>query len=128
MIPSIDLVPFERAMSLRNLGFREPTDYTYYKLPNGDIKADKIHFADYIIQVSAPYFQEAFRWFRLHNSLDKNIESMTKEGEDKKRYFYQITLRETGLFINSIYTEDMFDSYEEAELACLDRLIKIKSD
>ena len=127
MNPNIDLVPINHAMSLRSLGFDENTDYTYYELPDGEIKPEKIHFPDNIIVARAPYFQEVFRWLRDKHNLDKCIDHMISEGnaENKKGYFYQIVMKPKGLFINSIYHEDKYGSYELAELACLDRMLKI---
>lgn len=129
MNPSIDLVPINHALTLRNHGFAENTDYTYYRLPDGDIKPHLIHYPENIIVVRAPYFQEVFRWFRVNHNIDKCIDHMVVEGsaDTQKRYFYQITIKHKGLFINSIYVQDMYETYENAELACLEKLIEIIS-
>ena len=66
-------------------------------------------------RVSAPTFQQAFRWFRekynLHYIVYKNINI---DGYD----FCEIT-------IDGIINKNTFKTYEEAELECLVKLIDI---
>lgn len=126
MNPKIDLVPIDIAITLRNLDFNETTDFTYYKKPDGEIVPLAVNFGEDIIVAKAPYFQEVFRWFREQHKLQKCIDHMIIEGQGHIiKYFYQIRVNEIGLFINSLYSEDSFDTYEGAELACLKRLIGI---
>ena len=66
------------------------------------------------LEVGAPLFQQAFRWFRengflIHfSSHDVNIHDFYIKWSPEKSIL-----------------SDAYDTYEEAELACLDKLIEI---
>jgi len=65
------------------------------------------------LEVGAPLFQQAFRWFREKYFTVGYI--IPKNG----KYTYHIISNNINLEMNS------FKTYEEAELACLDKLIEI---
>jgi hypothetical protein len=54
------------------------------------------------------------RWFRENHDLYINVTRYNDEGEDKFLYY-----------IDSGDVEEEFSTYEEAELACLNKLIEI---
>ncbi len=60
--------------------------------------------------VSAPLYQQAFRWFRDKYNVHIRIEKYD----------------ETKWWANwGSWTSEVYDSYEETELACLEKLIEI---
>ena len=132
-----EFVPYELALKMKQLGFDEPCFAYYYTLNGRDWKfAEKTEYyklddnmnigGKYTI--SAPLFQQAFRWFREKYNLrgfigfrpnikqfDCHIYDMSLSG---KEYVKQRTMEE--------YNKDpKVGTYEEAELACLEKLIKI---
>ncbi len=127
-------VPYEIALTLKELGFNEPCFATYRKDATAskkpfeyDIdyhtKVEMHHFipinSEYINDwISAPLYQQAFRWFReKHHKHGWVTESYFK---GKKLYQYHISRLET---LNVI--SDVIEDYNEAELACLKKLIEI---
>jgi hypothetical protein len=114
-----EFVPFELAVKLKQIGFDEPCLDFYddnQELFYNHENKEKIHIGD---SVKAPLFQQAFRWFRENYRLSVFIQDWLDDydgeivewtiGED--RIIYEITNRT--------------DTYEEAELACLDKLIEL---
>ena len=67
--------------------------------------------------LSAPLYQQAFRWFREKYELSHSIES---HFTDEWFYFYKIE----GKYRRYNEIQD-FNTYEEAELECLKKLIEI---
>jgi hypothetical protein len=109
-----EFVPYELAVKLKTLGFDEDCFGCYTK--EGKLSYD---FSDnrgeghYFQECSAPTYSQTFRWFRekygLYDTISKN--GYMIEGETNSGF-----LRITRLTLNS---------HEEAELACLDKLIEI---
>ncbi len=109
-----EFVPYELALRLGSLGFDEPCIAWYvsksYGLEYGKvIKPDLIKEA-----VLAPLFSQAFRWFRENYNIDSHIEPYTSS-EDTIAYFF---IADEDESIN-------YETYEEAELTCLIKLIEI---
>jgi hypothetical protein len=65
---------------------------------------------------SAPTWQSAFKWFRKEHNLSSHVE----EGDNPKNY-YPVINNESHRYNTAMW----FDTYEEAELACLIKLIEI---
>jgi len=92
-----DWIPFEVALELKQLGFDEPCSRFY------------------LMYLPAPTYSQAFRWFReewaIHSWIRPNL---------------VIDIPITYQFlINDDIDEDWYHTYEEAELACLKKLIEI---
>ena len=108
-----EFIPYEQALALRELGFDEPHFKSYVGISNnGDIKDctyvlcnGKLNNDD----VSAPTFSQAFRWFREKYNL-----------KDKYGVFPHHTI-----MFNYIIGGG---KEEEAELACLIKLIEIAKE
>jgi hypothetical protein len=66
---------------------------------------------------AAPTFSQAFRWFREKYQLHSTITSISQES-------WQWHIQKPGQQLGKLYDEDFY-TYEEAELACLKRLIEI---
>ncbi len=129
-----EFVLYDEALALRNLGFNEPCFANYYAgdksltpyrgYPNdGD---EDTHFSTTINMgysdkwVTSPLYQQAFRWFREKYNMLSQI--FLHDREDVKTWKYEITVIEKyEMKGNSIH----YNSYEEAELACLRKLIEI---
>ena len=108
-----EFIPYEQALALKELGFDEPCFSVYY---NGEYHEHGIQneFLHEKNECSAPLYQQAFRWFRKEYNLFVGIEV-----ESNNIFYWDI--RNPEQFISS----QKSDSYEEAELACLKKLIEI---
>jgi hypothetical protein len=131
-----EFIPYEQALELKELGFDEPCFANYTVIPEDKIDwftipeqgiTDKTSFGsskNYNSKsfeeegtISAPLYQQAFRWFRENYRYDVAI---------KKRKFEIEKLEIYGESDPDYYFTDFpFDSYEESELKCLKKLIEI---
>ena len=118
-----EFVPYEQALALKELGFDEKCGACYYKKFDNEIGYHKVYRDFNFVQltVSAPTFSQAFRFFRekygLHYIICKNIQM---DG-----YGY----REVILIPYMEENENtIFKTYEEAELACIRKLIEIAKE
>jgi hypothetical protein len=109
-----EFIPYTEALALKELGFDEPC-FAWYGSENifeisGNYK-NSTHTIGYC--VSAPLYQQAFRWFREKYFTVGYI--IPKNG----KYTYHIISNNIKLEMNS------FETYEESELECLKELIEI---
>jgi hypothetical protein len=120
-----EFTPYDRSLKLKELGFDEPCFGYYYTLNGKDWKfADNHEYFEIDDQLViganftllAPLFQQAFRWFREKYGLAGLIEIGTQE------YSFFVFDEKTD---SRKVTSSMNGTYEEAELACLDKLIEI---
>lgn len=121
-------VPYEQSVELKELGFNEKClcHYNLFKQLKGKIvhstNGDYLEIDKYDNSLPAPLWQQTFDWFRTKHNLHYTISVSDMNG-----YFYSIR---TLNFQNNkshrvIYTSNDFAKYEEARLACLNKLIKI---
>ena len=120
-----EFIPYEQALELKELGFDEEClGYYHTTLSSSDVDLVIVKTPNrfyYLIKIPeyfdtlAPLYQQAFRWFR-ENGIDYSIVPMRIGGW--KEYQYVI-------FTLDEIVETGFDTYEEAELACLKKLIEI---
>jgi hypothetical protein len=121
-----EFVPYELALKLKQLGFDEPCICRYYVVtkwekPTGEIllQLSDCELSERNI-VKAPLYQQAFRWFRENYSLYSCINTFTEElGNNKPYFIYEIRNPE------QFQLSEVYNKYEEAELACLEKLIEI---
>ena len=105
-----EFIPYEQALSLKELGFDEPCLDFYddnKELFYNHENKEKIHIGD---SVKAPLYQQALRWFREKYGLDSAVlenRYVIETKEDLPNWYYG------------------FKTYEESELACLIKLIGI---
>ena len=111
-----EFVPYELAVKLKQLGFDEPCFLYWWKNESGYILADIIYDEVRTLDFKAPLFQQAFRWFREEHGMAGIIEIGTQE------YSFFVFDEKTD---SRKVTSSMNGTYEEAELACLDKLIEI---
>lgn len=111
-----EFVPYTESLELKELGFDEPCLAYYNKkelfsfaqVCNEPIKGHYIKMSN---RLCTPTFSQAFRWFREKHKL---FAPVTTNGLGQ--YDFRIGLEWSGR---------IWDTYEEAELACLDKLIEI---
>jgi hypothetical protein len=126
-----EFIPYEQSLELKELGFDEPC-FGYYDgnhnlqfMHNG--KPEKftekrmgVSDSKWVGWISAPLYQQAFRFFREKYKLDKTIDSWTEQptGDEIWDKAYQY-------YINGEAYHPYFKTYEEAEIECLKKLIEI---
>ena len=119
-----EFIPYEQALALKELGFDEPCFKKYiagclWSSPTTHETYQKIHpnSSDSL----APLYQQAFRWFREKYGLHPHFCFFT----DEKLWNVDIYayLKEYGLKTDPCTMK--FKAYEEAEYACLNKLIEI---
>ena len=125
-----EFVPYDKALRMKALGFDEPCFGKYLSSIQSDWKEFELilemgmneEFEDnrniYLLEeaCSAPTFSQAFRWFRkkygYHSYMSEAL---------KNCYIFIIEKWDDKRFVSPlIYSYD-----EEAELACLDKLLEI---
>jgi len=129
-----EFVPYELALKMRHLGFDEPCLGSYYNYSEENFKEDKFDYRgelniEYSIYnentyyILAPLFQQSFRWFREKYFLSSDIIDRMSDGE-KITYFFINEIKTDNKYFKTIPSK-LFTNYEEAELACLEKLIEI---
>jgi hypothetical protein len=100
-----DFIPYEQALEMKELGFNESClmyyDYSCTLVESG------------VYECKAPLYQQAFRWFRDKQNIDNCISYSRIEDNSWYYQYYK-----SGLVGG-------FKTYEEAEIACLEKLIEI---
>ena len=137
-----EFVNYNQALKLKELGFDEPC-FGFYQLEYGEIRPimvdddEQYRLTGYRTcknseipkhYTSAPTFSQVFRWFRENHNLrgfigfrpnikqfDCHVYDMSLSG---KEYTEQRTMEEFN-------KDPKVGTYEEAELACLEKLIEI---
>ena len=133
-----EFVPYGLALELKQLGFDEPC-FGYYV--DGELRGINLGMEELggvepyyqrfgfhtlsnhdidnpnKIVVTAPTYSQAFRWFREKYNLKSCIMFRTSMEDNKEYYDWLIKGQEV------VYRH--FNTYEEAELACLQKLIEI---
>jgi hypothetical protein len=125
-----EFVTYEQALALKELGFDEPCLNKFYTKPNSKMFGVDEKGRDYPIKniakrlytigkhfvlkdnnvIIAPLKQQVFRWFR-----------------DKHKLVFHVNMISITLFyyVIEIFPSDTYKTYEEAEYACIDKLIEI---
>lgn len=119
-----EFIPYRQAISLQELNFNEPCMMVYYQ-PDND-REQLIYYLEFETiggyYIKAPLYQQAFRWFREKYNLHSLIEPVLIEDNDQIMYDYMV-LEKDGM--KEEYNNIPYSSYDEAEIACLDKLIEI---
>lgn len=126
-----EFVPYAESLELKQLGFDEPC-FGYYE-PNGDfnyIESNILKNFPYLAKNSewkdlcgAPTYSQVFRWFRDKKSSDACI-CRYQSRDDGGIYYYYVINHDFGIE-ETRHLKEGFFSYEQAELACLRKLIEI---
>ena len=114
---------YEQALALKELGFDEPCLMAYIGKGNQLYSKcdDVLHLnaIDVLNPLKAPTFSQAFRWFREKHKIGTWIHHYFNMDKGNFEYSFVITLP---------YKDDdgyVYEKHEEAELACLRKLIEI---
>ena len=119
-----EFIPYEQALALKELGFESPYPIGGYKgdrvfyYENGELYYDgrPMYSSDaHSGQLLALLYRQAFRWFREKYELYYTIEGSIKEEFQYFVYTYEYEIK----------SEELFNTYEKAELKCLKKLIEI---
>jgi hypothetical protein len=112
-----EFIPYEQALALKELGFDEECFYLYdSKIFKSQIISSKNSDFKYVDVVQAPLYQQAFRWFREKYNLFYPIIQ-----DDIMQYYFSVPNSERLLDT----TDYCYDTYEEAEIECLKKLIEL---
>jgi len=132
-----EFIPYEQALELKELGFNEECFGCYELAEVRDYKNNGLEIRNEIVlntlngyrkyddesQTCAPTFSQAFRWFR-----EKKILVEIKAIDDWNSWGFKIFEEDCmSPFYMSYYDYDdlnEYHTYEEAELACLKKLIE----
>ena len=112
-----EFIPYEQALELKELGFDEPC-FGFYIANQLFVTSDTVYNSSDIPVCKAPLYQQAFRWFKEKYNIFSCI--MTEYSYGGHISAYHIN----GVRQSNISKGD-YKSYEEAELACLIKLIEI---
>jgi len=123
-----ELVSYEIALALKELGFNEPC-FTYYYDISGELRKNisvDIHngwtyFPNLKLITLAPTFSQAFRFFRERHGLY----GLYTMGDYENNFYWQIWRNDSITKTYITASNYVFEKYEEAEQACLLKLIEI---
>lgn len=145
-----EFIPYEQALDLKELGFNEECFKFYYKknkklhkkyeecknfwsdseLIEQGWKQNEINEKrksgekfECCVGITAPLYQQAFRWFR-----EKYLLFGYPFLNDYQNYGYRIVEMISDENKELVYDWGTKDTYEEAEQACLEQLIQIVND
>lgn len=141
-----EFIPYEQALALKKLGFDEPCFGAFNKNKalqratsdwwnkNTLIRINSATYAD--LETLAPLYQQALRWFREKYGLQSYINPELSFSYNNPKYtviFIKtaknfVTYKDDTIWIKESIERKRFDTYEEAELECLKKLIKIIKD
>ncbi len=103
-----EFVPYEEALSLKELGFND--DCLGWFRDKVILYGEKDGY-DEVYGLKAPLYQQAFRWFR--------------EKHDKQSWIHKPAFGKFYFVIENKGGRFNYNTHEEAELACLRKLIEL---
>jgi len=120
-----EFVPYELAWELKQLNFDE-TCFGYYHnlglhqllLSQRDLRADNNDSIEYCV---APTYSQAFRWFREKYDLYGEVKLTSVNLPNESDFVWYAYDASGNDWEDNVFQE----TYEEAELACLQKLIEI---
>jgi hypothetical protein len=110
-----EFVPYQESLELKELGFDEPC-FGYYENEVFILCYDSKQDYELLLNCSAPTFSQCFKWFREKYQLHNGIYPYYDE--------YEFQIKDFRLPTNTPINGGLMP-YEEAELACLIKLIEI---
>lgn len=135
-----EFVSYEIALALKELGFDEPCFTYYYNITNNIRTGLSINIHNAWTYAGtqklgitlAPTFSQAFRFFREKYQWQSYIEPTSDQHSRELGYNYFLWNYKTGEEYNTMPQncpsgDWKFEKYEDAELACLIKLIEINS-
>ena len=116
-----EFVPYELALKLKELGFDEPC-FGYFTSPK-ELIVQQPKDRNGVYVYFAPTYSQAFRWFREKYEIEATTACFYSKRLDipyEERQYHCHIIRD-GITSKG----PKYESYEEAELACLTKLIEI---
>jgi hypothetical protein len=124
-----EFVSYEVALKLKEFGFNEPC-FTYYYELNSNLRTHLVVDINNAWTYSgntnfgftlAPLYQQVFKWLRNKYGIDFSINTTYSRYNENTSKKYSGVIDNKTVFINVGF----YETYEEAELACLQKMIKI---
>lgn len=120
-----EFIPYEQALELKKLGFNEECIASYTQTLRFDVleqnglrwhTVTNEQLKEYEKACTVPLYQQAFRWFREKYEIF-----------NPHRFIFSTIEGRYGLqsYNEHDQVDGYFNTYEEAELACLKKLIEI---
>jgi hypothetical protein len=115
-----EFVPYELAVKLKTLGYDEPClcSWNFYTNELNFNGQPSTFSSEDVIQL--PTFSQAFRWFREKYNIHSFIIPLIDEVGFVYKYQARVHTKESAVEIIG-----EFETCEEAELACLEKLIEL---
>jgi len=107
-----EFIPYEQALELKELGFDEPC-FGVYATKDGYVRKSA-----YDEIGNAPLYQQAFRWF----DENTDFQGFVIDSINECHFDWEIINLDTE---ERIECEEYYSTRQEAELACLKKLIEI---
>jgi hypothetical protein len=139
-----EFIPYEQALALKELGFDEPCMAAYFNqtkeitlswYPKCIVVTREENYvcrnsSRLMCKCTAPSYSQAFRWFREKYDWQHSIDPTADQHSHKLGYNYWIWNYKTGeehytMPKNRPTGDWEYETYEEAELECLKKLIEI---
>lgn len=116
-----EFIPYEQALELKELGFEEPCFGVYVENELFIVSTERPSIQSHsLYQCLAPLHQQVFRWFR--EKYNTTHEILRKEDNNHKEFMAWVYIEGARIEVVSYWFST---SYEEAELACVKKLIEI---
>lgn len=116
-----EFIPYKLAVKLKELEFNELCNTCYDKLGMTASYGENVfdyknyNISEYVVSRST--FSQAFRWFRENGFL---IDFSSHDKDTHDFYIKWGLFKQRGSILS-----DAYNTYEEAELACLQKMIEI---
>jgi hypothetical protein len=126
-----EFVTYDLASRMKALGFTESCFNLYhlnrrelmYVCPNiGEVATYKYDNHNKTNHISAPTWQSAFRWFKKEYKIHVSYGTTSDYHEERNGFVISNYIDGSR---NNLFTDWEVGTYEEAELACLTKLIEI---
>lgn len=116
-----EFVPYQQSLDMKDIGFDEPC-FGWYENGLFIFWFDSKQEPELLLNCTAPTFSQAFAWFREKHGLNGNIGDVYG---DFDAWSFAIAKKGKGMIV-PFRTDDInYNTYPEAELACLNKLIEL---
>ena len=136
-----EFIPYEQSLALKELGFNEDcfgchTEKKEVIVRVGDYRSFQNNDSEDVIirdfnsyengTVSAPLYQQAFRWFREKYGYFQLFDYQHGDSKINRGFFFNIVnIDNEDFFFPENFENQIYKTYEEAELECLKKLIEM---
>ena len=126
---SKEFVSYDIALAMKELGFDKKCFKSYqigkYGLGGQEyIQLMDVAYDDFIDLCHAPLYQQAFRWFRENYNLFILMQ-VGQHNKEHQTFYFNVIEYGVNKYKSLFRSETSKYTYEEAELACLRKLIEI---